>query len=122
MKKFSIKKSIKSFNYAFNGLKLVFQEEVNAWVHLFAIIFVVALGIVFKISGAEWVYISLSIGLVFSLEIVNTAIEFLADFVSPEKNEIIKKVKDLSAAAVLFASFAAMAVGIIVFLPKILSL
>ena len=62
-----------------------------------------------------------SIGLVFAFEIVNSAIENLADFASHEKNEVIKKVKDLSAAAVLVSAIAAFIIGIIIFLPKILS-
>jgi diacylglycerol kinase len=100
----------------------MFKEEFNSWIHLVIIITVVVSGFLLDISGSEWVYISLSIGLVFSLEIINTAIEFLADFVSPEKHPAIKKVKDLAAGAVLFAAFAAFAVGIIVFLPKLMKL
>jgi len=122
MKNASVYKSLKSFAYAFNGLKIMFKEEFNAWIHLIIIVFVAVMGFVFDISSSEWIYISLSIGLVFSLEIINTAIEFLADFVSPDKHLAIKKVKDLAASAVLFASLAALVVGIIVFLPKIIAL
>lgn len=122
MKNASVSKSIKSFSYAFNGLRVMFKEEFNSWIHLTIILIVVVSGFILGISINEWIYISLSIGLVFSLEIVNTAIEFLADFVSPDKHLAIKKVKDLAASAVLFASLAAFVIGIIIFLPKIIAL
>ena len=118
----SVTKSIKSFSYAFNGLRIMFKEEFNSWIHLAIAVAVIISGFLLKISGSEWIYISLSIGLVFSFEIMNTAIEFLADFVSPDKHIAIKKVKDLAAAAVLFASFSAVAVGLIIFLPKLIEL
>jgi len=63
-----------------------------------------------------------SIGFVFALELMNSAIENLTDFVSPHKNKNVKKIKDLSAVGVLVASFAALVVGIIVFLPKLILL
>ncbi|HQB19279.1 MAG TPA: diacylglycerol kinase [Bacteroidales bacterium] len=54
-----------------------------------------------------------------SVEIINTVIENMADFVSPAKNDKIKKIKDLSAAAVLISSMTALTIGLIVFIPKI---
>ena len=56
------------------------------------------------------------------MEAVNTSIETLSDFVTKERNESIKKVKDLAAAGVLMATIAALAVGILIFLPKIIEL
>jgi len=117
---FSIRKRLLSFKFAFHGLKILLIEEHNSRIHLFAAILVVILGIFLKISALEWIAICFAIGLVFSLEIVNSAIENLADFVSPGKNDLIKKAKDLAAAAVLFSAFTAIAVGIIIFLPKLI--
>jgi diacylglycerol kinase len=117
---FSIKKRLKSFKYAFNGLKILILEEHNARIHLFAAICVLIFGFLLKISAYEWIAVCFAIGLVITSEIINSAIENLADYVSPDKNETIKKVKDLSAAAVLFSSIIAVFVGIIVFLPKII--
>ncbi|MDR0811898.1 MAG: diacylglycerol kinase family protein [Paludibacter sp.] len=116
---FSFKKRLKSFAYAFNGLKILLKEEHNARIHLVITILVVVAGFVFKISDYEWTAVLLCIGLVFSLEIINSALENLCDFVSPQKHEIIKKVKDLSAAAVLFSAIISVIIGGIVFLPKI---
>lgn len=75
-----------------------------------------------SISLLEWISILIAIGLVFSLELINSSIESLADFTSPEKNEQIKKVKDLAAAGVLIASLTALCIGLIIFLPKIVAL
>jgi diacylglycerol kinase len=55
---------------------------------------------------------------VITAEIINTAIEQIANFISPDKNENIKKIKDLSAAAVLISAVTALSVGLIVFIPK----
>jgi diacylglycerol kinase (ATP) len=76
----------------------------------------------FSISTAEWLAVTVVIGLVLALEAVNTSIETLADLVSKERNATIKKVKDLAAAGVLLAAMAALAVGVLVFLPKIIEL
>jgi len=119
--KFSIIKRLKSFTFALNGLKILILEEHNARMHLVAAILVIISGILLKISNAEWVAVTFSIGLVFALETINSAIENLADFVSPEKNDQIKKVKDLSAGAVLIGAIAALVNGLIIFIPKIFS-
>ena len=120
--KFSIIKRLKSFAFALNGLKILILEEHNARIHLVAAILVVIAGILLKISNVEWFAIIFSIGLVFALETINSAIENLADFVSPEKNDQIKKVKDLSAGAVLIGAMTALFIGVIVFIPKLITL
>ena len=120
--KFSILKRLRSFGFAFNGLKILFKEEHNARIHLLAAVIVVIAGIYFHISTLEWLVVVFAIGFVITSEIVNTAIENIADFVSPEKHEKIKKIKDLAAASVLISAITALIVGLIVFIPKILSL
>jgi diacylglycerol kinase (ATP) len=120
--KFSIAKRLKSFTYAFAGLKVLFKEEHNAWIHLFATVCVVVAGILLKISVLEWVAVVFAIGLVFSFEIVNTSVENIADFICPEWDERIKRIKDLAAAAVLVSAITAAIVGLLIFLPKILAL
>lgn len=120
--KFSIAKRLKSFTYAFNGLRVLIKEEHNAWIHLFATVCVVAAGILFKISPMEWVAVVFAIGLVFSFEIINTSVENIADFICLERDDRIKRIKDLAAAAVLVSAITAAVIGLIVFIPKILEL
>ncbi|WP_075589744.1 diacylglycerol kinase family protein [Labilibacter marinus] len=120
--KFSFLKRLHSFKYAFNGLKILLKEEHNSRIHLFATIVVLALGLFFKISKGEWIAVILAIGIVISMELINSAIESLADFVSADRHPLIKKSKDLAAGAVLWAAICAFVVGSIIFLPKIWNL
>jgi len=117
---FSIKKRLKSFKFALSGIKTLILEEHNARIHLFVAITVVISGFLLKISVFEWIAIVFAIGFVITCESINSALENLCDFVSPQKNELIKKVKDLAAAGVLISAITAVVIGIIIFLPKII--
>ncbi len=110
-----------SFGYAFHGFKILFAEEINARIHAVGAVVVIALGFFFDVSANEWLVLSIVMGLVFAFEIMNTAIENLADYVSPSKQYTIKKVKDLGAAGVLASVFMAVATGMIIFIPKIIA-
>ena len=111
-----------SFGYAFNGFKILITEEVNARIHAVVAVIAIAMGFFFNVSLTEWLILCVVIGLVFAFEIMNTAIENLADYVSPSKQDAIKKVKDLGAAGVLASSIIAVVAGLIIFLPKVLAL
>ena len=117
--KFSIKQRIQSFQHAFRGLVNLLQYEHNSRIHFVVAIIVIIAGVLLKITSAEWLTIIIVIGLVFITELINTAIEQLADKVEPEFDPIIKKVKDYAAASVLVASIVAVIVGSIIFIPKI---
>lgn len=120
--KFSVKKRIKSFTYAFAGLKVLFGNEHNSWIHAVAAICVIAAGFLFRISYVEWMAVIVVIGMVFSAEIFNSALERIANFIQPERDDRIRDIKDLGAAAVLASAIAAAAIGIMIFLPKIMML
>lgn len=66
----------------------------------------------------EAIAITFATGFVWTAELFNTSIEKLADKVTMEYNDTIKLVKDISAAAVLIASVAALITGLIIFIPK----
>ena len=120
--KFSVRKRIKSFSYAFAGLRVLFREEHNAWIHAVAAVLAVAMGFLFRISPMEWIAVVIVIGMVFAAEIINSSIERTADFVKAERDDRKRDIKDLGAAAVLVCAIAAAVVGIIIFLPKIIAL
>jgi len=120
--KFSVRKRLKSFGYAFNGLKLLLKKEHNSRIHLVAAVVVILLGWELKISVVEWMVLVLVISAVFVAEIFNSALEHLADHLSPERSEPIKIVKDLAAAAVLVCAFSSVVIAILIFLPKVLQL
>jgi diacylglycerol kinase len=116
---FSIRNRIKSFSFAFQGLKTFFQTQHNAWIHVLATIIVIISGNIVGLSSSEWLWISLAIALVFITEMLNTAIEFLTDLVSPDYHPLAKKSKDVAAGAVLVSAIFAVVIGIFVFLPRI---
>ncbi|MFW5821385.1 MAG: diacylglycerol kinase family protein [Bacteroidota bacterium] len=120
--KFSLRKRLKSFVFAFAGMKILQKEEHNFRIHLMAAILVVATGFILKISSYEWIAIVLAIGFVFVVEILNTAIENITDFISPDEHPSIKRIKDMAAAAVLVSAIVAVIIGLIVFLPEVFSL
>ncbi|MFA5326546.1 MAG: diacylglycerol kinase family protein [Prolixibacteraceae bacterium] len=119
---FSLSKRLKSFGFAFNGLRIMIKEEHNFRIQLIAAFCVLVAGFVFHLSEFEWIAIIFSIGFVFALEIINTSIENMADFISPEKNEKIKLIKDLASAGVLIGAITAVVVGLIILLPKFIEL
>lgn len=120
--KFSWRKRAKSFVYAFRGIALLVRNEHNAWIHCVAAVVAVSLGFVLGLSVGEWTAVALCIGAVLAAEAFNSAIEALADRVSPGYDEAIKRTKDLAAGGVLLVAIAAVVVGAIVYLPKLIDL
>ncbi|MEJ0000840.1 MAG: diacylglycerol kinase family protein [Verrucomicrobiota bacterium] len=110
-----------SFRHALRGIALVVRTQHNAWIHLAATAGVIGAGLGLRVSRGEWLALALAIGLVWTAEALNTAIEFLADEVSLEKRERIGNAKDAGAAGVLLASIAAAVVGLVVFVPHLLA-
>lgn len=96
--------------------------ERNMIIHILIGICVIVSGLTLGISSNEWVVIILTIAAVMSAEAINTAIEILSDKVCGQYDEQIKLVKDVSAAGVLIMAVAAVVIGIIIFLPKFMSL
>ena len=117
---FSFRKRLLSFKFAFRGIALLFRFEHNAWIHLFVFLMVIAAGFVLQIDKTEWILVLLVSAFVFSAEAFNSSVEALADEVSEEHRERIGKSKDLAAAAVLIAAISAIAIGLIIFLPRVL--
>lgn len=120
--KFSVRKFGKSFSYAITGIKEVLSGEQNFKVHLLFALLVILFGGILKASPTEWCVLVLTISLVLSAEMANTAIEKLCDITHPEQNETIRIIKDISAGMVLTCAIGAVCVGLVIFLPKLISL
>lgn len=116
---FTFRKRLASFRYAFNGIRLLIQKEHNAWIHCFAAICVVIAGFFFGLSQTEWIAVVIVIGAVLSAEAINSSIESLADLVSPEYNEIIKKNERPRGRSRLNYGNSSAIVGSIIFFPKL---
>ena len=120
-KKFLINRSNSLLN-ALAGVKSALLTQHNLVIQFIAAIVAIAFGLFFKISISEFCFIIFSIILVIALELINTAVESLCDFIHPDKHEKIKQIKDISAAAVLIAAIGALTVGLFIFVPKIVLL
>lgn len=116
------KKRTIGFSYAWNGIKHVIRTERNFRIHLSAAFLVILAGIIFQLSQIEWAVILLVIGIVIILEMTNSAIEKLIDYLKPEIHPKAKIIKDISAGAVLISAITAATVGLIIFIPKIILL
>ena len=117
--RFSLVARIRSFRYAFKGLRWLFTEEHNSWIYLLVIAVLVPICIILHLSLLEWALIAFCIGIVLIAELFNTAIERMADRITPEKDPVIGKIKDLAAAGVLVAAVVAAVVGLIILVPKL---
>ena len=117
-KKFSFRDRLKSFVYAWAGIKAVLRTEHNTWIHLGFTILSIVLGFVMLISRVEFLALIVVIAMVWVTELFNTCIEKIMDLVSIEKHPRVKIIKDMAAAAVLVAAIAAIVTGAIIFIPK----
>lgn len=110
-----LQKSINSFKYAVQGLKTTWAEERNFRIEVFFVAVVTFFIFYFKFSFAETAFCVLAMTLVLSAEIVNTAMEDLCNFVEPEHNYVIGKIKDTMAGFVFISVMGAIIIGVLVF-------
>lgn len=111
---------LKSVGYAFKGMVILFKTEASIKIQLVLAALATMAGFYFSISTTEWLMQITMIGLVMSIEGVNTAIEYIADFIHPEHHHKIGRIKDVAAGAVFIASIIAVIVAGIIYLPKML--
>ena len=109
---------LKSMVYAAKGAIKLLTTEHSIMVQFSIGILVTIAGFYFEISTTEWLFQIFAIGLVISIEGLNTAVEKIADFIHPQYNERIGFIKDIAAGAVFFAALTAIAIGIIIYYPK----
>ena len=119
-KKFSWRERGNSFGFAWKGIKALFRTEHNAWIHGGVTVIVTLLSALLGVSLTEAALLVLTMAFVWVAEIFNTALEKAMDFISTEKHPQIGLVKDLAAAAVLVSAVAAVIIGLLIFLPKLL--
>lgn len=101
------------------GLRYTFRTQLNFRVHCFVLAAVVILGWYVQLNSSEWLWICIAAGLVVVTELLNTAMEVLVDFISPEYHIKAGIIKDVAAAAVLVAAICAVVIGLLIFIPKL---
>jgi diacylglycerol kinase len=121
MKEFAIKR-LKSLQYVFQGIFYLARNEAPVIVHIITSLLWVIAGFYFGITTQEWIIELICIGLVLSVEGLNTAVEKLCDFVHPERAKEIGIIKDIAAGAVGFAVIPVTIVLGIIYYPYILKL
>jgi len=112
-----IKKTIQSFKHAFSGLKVAFNEEQSFRIQLFIGAIVFILMYLFPLHSIEKAILFLTMGFALGLELLNSQLEGMLDMWQPSYDPRIKKIKDLSASAVLIADAVAVLVGLYIFIP-----
>ena len=110
-----MKRLLKSFRYAFNGIASAFSEQPNLRIHGVIVALVVGAGFYFGLNESEWLAVVLAIGLVVTAELFNTSLEHMVNFVSPQRQPLAGNIKDIAAGAVLLAAITSGIVGCIVF-------
>lgn len=116
---FELRSRLKSFQYAFRGLAHMLATQHNAWIHAFMTLAVLAAGLVFSISAAEWCWLILAMTSVWTAEAMNTAFELLCDATTKDFHPVVGQAKDVAAGAVLLTAIGALLIGLVIFVPHL---
>ena len=108
-----------SFRYAFAGWWYVIRTQRNAWIHAVTSAVVVILAFWLRLSARDWAVIVLAIGLVWTSEFLNTALEAVVDLASPQHQRLARVGKDVGAAAVLIAALSSALIGFLIMGPPL---
>lgn len=118
----TLKRFLLGFSYAAQGIRYVLRTQRNARVHIAIAGVIVLAGLYFRLAPDEWAILALTMGLVFSAEMLNTVAEMAVDMLTQHYHPMAKAAKDVGAGAVLVASLAAVGVGIAIFGPRLCAL
>lgn len=113
---YTVSSVITSIKHTINGF-LLFSNERNMRIQSFIGLIAVIGGITLDISRGEWVAIVICIGLVLALEMINSCLERVCDFITLERRDEIKAIKDMAGGAVLIVAVASLIVAGIIFTP-----
>jgi diacylglycerol kinase (ATP) len=116
------RKLVKSFKYAFEGIHYAFKNDQNLLIHLLVAFLVINLSIALRVSPFEMGILGLTMMMVITSEMINSAIEKMVDLITKEHRQEAKIAKDVSAGMVLLTAIAAVIIGTLIFLPYIIKL
>ena len=117
-----LRKLIKSFTYAFEGIHYAFKNDQNLLIHLLVAFLVINASIFLKVSPYEMAILGLTMMMVITAEMINSAIEKMVDLITKEHRQEAKIAKDVAAGMVLVTAIAAAIIGTLIFLPYVLKL
>jgi diacylglycerol kinase len=119
---FSLRRFVKSFKYAFEGIHYAFKNDQNLLAHILVAFLVINISMALKVTPFEMGILGLTIMMVIIAEMVNSAIEKMVDLITKEHRQEAKIAKDVSAGMVLLTAFAATIIGSLIFIPYVLRL
>lgn len=122
IKKKGIKRLFNSVKNSLDGLFYAYRYEQSLWIHGFATVVAIILGICFKIRLSEWAIIFIALGIILALELINTAIEAAVDLTTTEIHPLAKIAKDCGSAASFVMSIVSIVISLFVFGPYFMSL
>jgi len=108
-----------SFRYAFTGWWYVIRTQRNAWIHAIVSLVVILMGLWLQLVPHDWAIIILAIGMVWTSEFINTALEAVVDLASPQQQYLARVGKDVGAAAVLIAAISSAIIGLLILGPPL---
>lgn len=114
-----IRSRVRSFRYAFAGWWYVIKTQRNAWIHTAASVIVILVAIWLRIPARDFAVLILTIGLVWTAEFLNTALEAVVDLSTPAHHPLARVGKDVGAAAVLIAALVSVIIGILILGPPL---
>jgi len=114
-----MKKFFKAVLFALQGIKQFFSRDRNGKIQIVIGITAIVLGFTVSLTSFQWLLVLFCIGLVISLEMINSAIEKYCDLVTTDFHPGIKTIKDVAAGAVLVASLMSLIIGLIIFIPAL---
>lgn len=117
---FSWRQRFRSFVFAGRGILFMLRTQHNAWLHFWATLVVVGLGLSYRVKPDDWRMLIVAIVMVWVAETFNTAVEHICDVVSPGYSEAVKRAKDVAAGAVLICALGAAMIGLATFWPYVM--
>lgn len=108
--------------YSLNGVKSYAEDGKSFIIYVFCSIAEIIAGFIFDINGLEWILLISILGIILSVELLNTAIESACDAISKEYNPLIRIAKDCGSSATFIIFVVALILNIIIFYPKIVAL
>ncbi|RID89459.1 diacylglycerol kinase family protein [Peribacillus asahii] len=112
---------VKSFYFALRGIWEGVKTERNIRIHSMMTVVVILLGTYVSLNWIEWLFVLIAVTGTVALELVNSALERVVDLVTEEYHPLARQAKDMAAAAVLLYAVFSVIVGIVIFLPKLIS-
>lgn len=122
VKVYGYKRFLKSIKYSLDGLLYAYRYEQSLWIHGFATILAIVMGMIFKIKLSEWAIIFIALGIILALELINTAIEAAVDLTTSKIHPLAKIAKDCGSAASFVMSIVSIVISLFVFGPYLMEI